>query len=122
MSAVPHNRSIHAYVHKGRIGVLVELGSDTQMVTSEPEFLALAQDIAMHVAAQSPPDVEALLNQRFVKDQTLSVSALLAEASTRLREKITITRFVRWDQEPEPPQARPTPPKSPAMIMSLRRK
>ncbi len=46
---------IASYIHSsGSIGVLVELSCETDFVAKNPEFKAVAYDIAMHVAATSP--------------------------------------------------------------------
>jgi elongation factor Ts len=45
---------IEAYVHSGRIGVLVELNCETDFVAKTEEFRALAHDLALQVAAMSP--------------------------------------------------------------------
>jgi elongation factor Ts len=45
---------IEAYVHGGRIGVLVEINCETDFVARTDDFKAFARDIAMHVAAANP--------------------------------------------------------------------
>jgi elongation factor Ts len=46
---------VEAYVHgEGRIGVLVELNSETDFVARTPEFRDLAHEVAMQVAATDP--------------------------------------------------------------------
>lgn len=45
---------ISAYVHGGRIGVLVEVNCETDFVARTEEFKEFARDIAMQVAATSP--------------------------------------------------------------------
>jgi len=45
---------IEAYVHSGRIGVLVELNCETDFVAKTAEFKELAHDLALQVAAMSP--------------------------------------------------------------------
>lgn len=45
---------VDAYVHEGRIGVLIELNCETDFVARTDDFKALAHDIAMQVAAMSP--------------------------------------------------------------------
>jgi len=45
---------VDAYVHSGRIGVIVEVNCETDFVTRTDDFKALAHDIAMHIAAASP--------------------------------------------------------------------
>lgn len=47
--------AIQAYVHSnGTMGAMVELNSETDFVSKNPEFKALAYDIAMHIAATCP--------------------------------------------------------------------
>lgn len=44
-----------AYVHStGSVGAMVELACETDFVSKNPEFKALAYDIAMHIAASKP--------------------------------------------------------------------
>lgn len=46
---------VQDYIHfGGRIGVLVELATDTDTVAASPTFKELARDIAMHSAAANP--------------------------------------------------------------------
>ncbi len=46
---------VTSYIHAGgKIGVLVEVNSETDFVARNPKFAELARDIAMHVAAMSP--------------------------------------------------------------------
>ncbi len=47
--------AIAAYIHaSGTVGSMVELSCETDFVGKNPEFRAVAYDIAMHVAATSP--------------------------------------------------------------------
>ncbi|MDB5266515.1 MAG: translation elongation factor Ts, elongation factor Ts [Parcubacteria group bacterium] len=47
--------TVASYIHaSGAIGVLVELSCETDFVAKNPEFKAIAYDIAMHVAAVNP--------------------------------------------------------------------
>lgn len=45
---------IESYVHNGRIGVLVEINSETDFVAKNDQFKQFAKDVAMQVAAQNP--------------------------------------------------------------------
>lgn len=45
---------IEAYVHGGRIGVIVEVNCETDFVARTEEFKEFARDVAMHVAAVNP--------------------------------------------------------------------
>ncbi len=51
--------AIQSYVHStGVVGVMVELACETDFVARNPEFTALARDIAMHIAAAKPEFVK----------------------------------------------------------------
>ena len=62
--------TLASYIHHGgRIGVLVELNCETDFVANTDDFLSLARDLAMHVAAAdpiavTPADVEAAVVER----------------------------------------------------------
>ncbi len=45
---------VEAYVHGGRIGVLVEVNSETDFVAKNEEFKNFVKDIAMQIAAVAP--------------------------------------------------------------------
>ncbi len=132
---------VASYIHAGgKIGVLVEVNSETDFVARNPKFAELSRDIAMHVAAMSPkyidreavpaeivermraefrgaipagkpPEVgdrivegklnkwyeeHCLLDQAFVKDDSISVGELIFRAIGALGEKIRVRRFARY--------------------------
>lgn len=46
---------IQSYVHNtGNVGVLIEVACETDFVAKNPDFKAMAYDIAMHIAASNP--------------------------------------------------------------------
>ncbi len=46
---------VEAYIHAGgKLGVMVEVGCETDFVAKTDDFKAFAKDIAMHIAAVSP--------------------------------------------------------------------
>jgi elongation factor Ts len=61
---------IGTYVHNGKIGVLIELNCETDFVARNPDFQALAKDLAMHVAASDP---------RFVTKEDVTEDVLSGE-------------------------------------------
>lgn len=46
--------AVGTYLHDGAIGAMVVLSSETDFVAKNPEFAAVARDIAMQVAATNP--------------------------------------------------------------------
>jgi elongation factor Ts len=45
---------VGAYVHNGKIGVLVEVNCETDFVARNDDFQALVRDMALHIAAANP--------------------------------------------------------------------
>ncbi|HET9392725.1 MAG TPA: translation elongation factor Ts [Candidatus Rubrimentiphilum sp.] len=132
---------VASYIHAGgKIGVLVEVNSETDFVARNPKFSELTRDIAMHVAAMSPlyvdresvpPEVvesvrqelagtvppgkpaeiaakivegkmnkwfeeHCLLDQPFVRDDTISVGDLINRLVGVLGENIKVRRFTKY--------------------------
>ncbi|MBN2260945.1 MAG: translation elongation factor Ts [Clostridiales bacterium] len=50
---------VTSYIHGGRIGVLVEINSETDFVSKNEEFIEFTKDVAMHIAASNPMFVSA---------------------------------------------------------------
>ena len=84
---------ITAYV-SGNVGALVEVNCETDFVTKNDEFLALANACAKLVAEHNPADVAAL--------SALSLGDTTVEGTRttligRIGENMSIRRFVRFD-------------------------
>ncbi|MBU0484051.1 MAG: translation elongation factor Ts [Proteobacteria bacterium] len=45
---------IQPYIHGGKLGVMVEIGCETDFVAKSDAFLIFAKDVAMHIAASNP--------------------------------------------------------------------
>src|SRR3989338_9416956 len=87
---------IHAYVHAtGALGAMVELSCETDFVAKNPEFVALARDIAMHIVAMDPENVESLLAQSSIKNESTTIHHLLDEAIQKFGERVEISQFSR---------------------------
>ncbi len=47
--------TVESYIHAGgKLGVMVEVGCETDFVAKTDDFVAFAKDVAMHVAAAAP--------------------------------------------------------------------
>jgi elongation factor Ts len=114
-------RYLHSYVHNGRIGVLLEVGCESDFLFRTKGFLLLVNDVALQIAGMAPHDVDALLRQPFVKDQARMIADVLREASEEYRERIDITRFIRWSTDDREHPEEPSSPRTPSVIMSFRR-
>lgn len=110
---------VEAYVHLGnKIGVLLEVNSETDFVARNSDFAQFTKDIAMQIAACSPAyirreDVPAsvieqetdkenffknscLLEQAFIKDPAISIKDYLGSLIVKIGENIVIRRFTRY--------------------------
>jgi elongation factor Ts len=88
---------VTAYVHaSGTIGVLLELLCETDFVAKNPEFKALAYDIAMHTAAMNPENTAELLEQAFIKDGSKNISDLINGAVQKFGERTEIGQYKRF--------------------------
>jgi len=88
---------LEAYIHNGRIGVLVEVRCETDFVAKNDTFKGLAHDVAMHIASMDPATVEELLAQPFVRDESVTVQDLVTQAIAKTGENIKIERFCRYE-------------------------
>ena len=81
---------------KCNTGALVEVNCETDFVAKTDEFKQLCQDIAEQIVLNDPADVETLLAQKFIKDESLTVEGLITEKVAKIGEKITVRRFARY--------------------------
>ena len=87
---------IEAYVHSTKkIAVLVEMLCETDFVARNPLFSELAHELALHIAAMDPADVEALMDQPFIKDQTVAVRDVVTGYVAKLGENIKVGTCTR---------------------------
>ena len=132
---------LYSHLHK-RVGVMLELNSETDFVARNDQFQELAHDLALHIAAMDPryvsredvpeEDIEreravlqaqaekegkpehilekivsgrlnkfyqetVLLEQPFVKDESITVEQLINETIGILGENIVLRRFARYE-------------------------
>jgi elongation factor Ts len=87
--------AVFAYVHHNRkVCAVVELHCGTDFVALNEQFELLGNDIAMQVAAMEPLNVEDLMYQKWVKDESRTIKELLDSFSARFNEPIKVVRFV----------------------------
>lgn len=137
---------IASYVHNGRIGVLVEVNSETDFAARSEDFQKFVKDLTLHITAMNPICVSeedipkdviekqkeifkeralkegksekivekivegslnkwkqesCLMNQIFsrpgAEDEEVTINEALGELTSKVREKIAIRRFVRYE-------------------------
>lgn len=77
---------------KGNDAVLLELNSETDFVARNEGFQALVKEIADHILATKPADLDALMASEIEAGKTVEVK--MNEAISTIGEKLTLRRFV----------------------------
>jgi elongation factor Ts len=95
--------AVESYIHAtGKVGVLVEVGCETDFVARNPEFREFGRDVALHVAARAPrfvseDDVPA--DAREAELRILTEQAAESGKPEEVRRKIAEGRLRKWLEE-----------------------
>jgi elongation factor Ts len=92
--------AIGTYVHDGGIGAMVLLSSETDFVAKNPEFGALAKEIAMQVAATNP----AYLSENDIAEDAKKAAVAVFEKEVEgkpeeMKEKILDGKLASYFQD-----------------------
>lgn len=88
---------VRSYIHPDNsVGVLLLLSCETDYVARNEDFVNLANDINLHIAAMDPSNVEELLEQPFVKNPDINIAKLIEEKVLKIGERIEIAEFTRY--------------------------
>lgn len=94
---------VSSYIHgEGRIGVMVEINSETDFVARNEGFQAFTKDIAMHIAAMAPMFVrqeEISEDVRKREYEVLRAKALEEGKKPEFLEKILDGQLKKWGAE-----------------------
>jgi len=91
---------VASYVSEdAKIGVVVEVNCETDFVAKTDNFINFSKNVAKHIAAANPADVDELMNQKFVDDESKTITDLVSDATVSIGEKISIRRFARYEVE-----------------------
>ena len=58
-------------------------------------FKNLGKEIAMHIAAMNPKDIEELMSQVYIRDSSRTIEMLIKEVIVKTGENITVGEFAR---------------------------
>jgi len=81
----------------GKVGAVAEINAETDFVAKNEEFRTFANDIAKQVAVKAPKNVEELLAQTFINDETKTVNEVLTNKIATIGENMSIRRFERFE-------------------------
>jgi len=89
---------VATYTHSnGKIGVMVEVLSESDFVARNDEFRQFARELCLQIAAMAPKNEEELLAQAYIRDPAKTVEQLIKETIARFGENIKIGRFERFE-------------------------
>ena len=90
---------VDAYVSEdGKVGVILEVNSETDFVAKNAEFQAFVKNVAKIVADENPSDVEALLGLTYMSEGK-SVKDVLTDLIAKIGENMSVRRFVRYETQ-----------------------
>ncbi|MCD5410143.1 MAG: translation elongation factor Ts [Clostridiales bacterium] len=93
---------VTSYIHGGRIGVLLEINSETDFVAKNEEFQEFAKDIAMQIAASNPKFVskdEIPENEIAKEREILRKQALNEGKPEKIADKMVEGRIAKYYKE-----------------------
>ena len=89
---------VECYVHQnGKVGAMIEILCETDFVARTEEFKKLAHEVAMQVAAMNPKNVDELLKQDYIRDNSMTIEKLIKSVIGKLGENITVRKFVKLE-------------------------
>ena len=80
-----------------KYAALLMVNCETDFVAKTDNFIGFANKVAKQVALANPADVDALMAQAFVDDNSKTISDLVSDATVAIGEKISIRRFSRYE-------------------------
>ena len=80
-----------------KVGAIVEVNSETDFVSKNDEFKTFVESVAKQVAVNNPTDVESLLAEKSMLDDSKTVNEVLTEKIAKIGENMSIRRFERYE-------------------------
>jgi len=94
---------VHAYIHNGsRVGVLIEINSETDFVARNEQFQQFVSDMALHIAAMNPKFVKVDEIPQEVRDEEKRVLIPKAKEEGKkpeMLDKIVEGQVKKWAAE-----------------------
>mgnify|MGYP001334872521 CR=1 FL=1 len=93
---------VDAYIHGGRIGVLIEVNSETDFVAKNDEFKQFVKDMAMQVAASNPKVIsrQNLSAEEIAHEREIQTNKVINEGKpAHVAEKIVEGRMEKFYED-----------------------
>ena len=91
------SEGIVAITVKDGVGAMVEVNAETDFVAKNAEFQTFVSNVAEQVRANNPKDVDALFDQAYIADSSVTVRDALNEKIATIGENMNVRRFARFE-------------------------
>ena len=93
--------TIQTYIHSNaKVGVLVEVNSETDFVARNDDFVEFAREVALHIAAANPLFVsEADVNPELLEKESKMFEEQAADKPENIRPRIVEGQIKKWLSE-----------------------
>lgn len=89
-----------AYITEDKkVGVVVEVNSETDFVAKNSEFQSFVESVAKHAANSMAKDIDELMDEKWIEDNTITVREALTQKIAVIGENLNIRRFSRFVNE-----------------------
>ena len=89
---------VYCYVSDDKkVGVVLEVNAETDFVAKNEEFRTFVADTAKQIAVKAPANVEELLEESSINDETKTIKDILTDKIATIGENMSIRRFERFE-------------------------
>ncbi|MCD2345981.1 translation elongation factor Ts [Clostridium guangxiense] len=89
-----------AYVDENsKNGAVAEVNCETDFVSENESFKALAKNVAKMAALGNAKDVNELLEQKYIEDESITLKDFVTNLISKLGENINVRRFTKFSAE-----------------------
>ncbi|KOF56692.1 elongation factor Ts [Clostridium sp. DMHC 10] len=89
-----------AYVDENsKNGAVAEVNCETDFVSENESFKALAKNVAKMAALGNAKDVNELLEQKYIEDESITLKDFVTNLISKLGENINVRRFTKFSGE-----------------------
>ncbi len=91
---------VYCYVSDDKkVGVVLEVNAETDFVAKNDEFRKFVADTAKQIAITNPANVEALLEEKSLDDDSKTIKDILTDKIATIGENMSVRRFERFESE-----------------------
>ncbi len=91
---------VETYISEdGKTGSIVEVNCETDFVATNKDFVALTKNIAKQAAMTNADNIDDLLNEKYIADNSITVKGAVTALIAKLGENMSFRRFKKFTTE-----------------------